>query len=375
MTNRERVNAVLHYQEYDRMPLVSFGYWRETLDRWEREGHVKPQDADDYRRNGDNGEGDRAIMGQLGFDFNWNATIGAATHLFPGFEEEVLQTLPDGSEVYRDSIGHIQKRKPGVVSIPAEVGTILTSRSVWEEEFLPRLQDDPARVDFDAMRVQAEKTAALGLPCALHCGSMFGRVRDMLGMLELSYLMADDEALFSEIVNTGGELIYKVVERCLQSGIHFDYAHFWEDICYKTGPLVSPEILQELIGPHYKRVTALLLAHGIDIVSVDCDGKIDALIPLWLDNGVNTMFPIEVGTWHASIAPWRLQYGKALRGVGGMDKRVFAQDRAAVDAEIERLRPLVALGGYIPCPDHRIAPDAEYPLVQYYCQQFRKAFG
>ena len=81
-----------------------------------------------------------------------------------------------------------------------------------------------------------------------------------------------------------------------------------------------------------------------------------------------------MGTWEASIAPWRAQYGKDLRGVGGMDKRVFSQDRAAVDAEIERLRPLVDLGGYIPCPDHRIAPDAKWENVQYYCDRIRVTF-
>ena len=131
-------------------------------------------------------------------------------------------------------------------------------------------------------------------------------------------------------------------------------------------------MFDELIGPHYKRITDMLRANGIDIVSVDCDGMIDKLIPTWLHNGVNTMFPIEVGTWHASIEPWRAQYGKSLRGVGGMDKRVFAHDKAAVDAEIERLKRLVDLGGYIPCPDHRIAPDAKYELVEYYCEEFRK---
>ena len=61
--------------------------------------------------------------------------------------------------------------------------------------------------------------------------------------------------------------------------------------------------------------------------------------------------------------------------MGGMDKRVFAQDKAAVDQEIERLKPLVDLGGYIPCPDHRIPPDAEFETTAYYCEAFRKAFG
>jgi len=110
-------------------------------------------------------------------------------------------------------------------------------------------------------------------------------------------------------------------------------------------------------------------------VSLDCDGKIDALLPVWFENGVNTMFPIEVGTWGASIAPWRAQFGPGLLGVGGVDKKVFARDRAAIDAEVERQKPLVELGGYIPCIDHRIAPDAEWDLVRYYCGRMRETFG
>jgi hypothetical protein len=98
-------------------------------------------------------------------------------------------------------------------------------------------------------------------------------------------------------------------------------------------------------------------------------------VPIWLDNGVNTMFPIEVGTWGGSIKPWREKYGRALRGVGGMDKRVLSIDYKAVDAEIERLRPLVEAGGYIPCPDHRLPHDVKWENVQYYCDKMRRIFG
>jgi uroporphyrinogen decarboxylase len=172
-----------------------------------------------------------------------------------------------------------------------------------------------------------------------------------------------------------GELSYQVTAAVLAQGVTFDFGHFWEDICFKSGPLINPRVFAAKVGPHYQRITALLSQHGIDIVSLDCDGKIDALLPIWLENGVNTMFPIEVGTWGASIAPWRAQYGPALRGVGGMDKRVFAQDYTAIDAEVERLRPLVDLGGYLPCPDHRISADARWANVQYYCERMREVFG
>jgi uroporphyrinogen decarboxylase len=57
-----------------------------------------------------------------------------------------------------------------------------------------------------------------------------------------------------------------------------------------------------------------------------------------------------------------------------MNKHVLAADRSAIDREIERLKPIVELGGYLPCPDHRLPPDAVWENVRYYCDKFREAF-
>ncbi len=372
MTNRERVNAILHYQPVDRMPVVAFGYWNETLQKWAREGHITQSQCDGYY---DNSEADKEIMAKLGFDFNWNSCFGSNVGLKPAFKKEVLRTEADGAVIERDANGLIVRTKPGIVSIPSEIGTTLTGREAWEEHYLPKLQFSEDRINWNGIRWQLENERERDIPLGLHCGSLYGNVRNLLGVEELCYLQVDDEELYAEVIDTCADLCYRCVELVLESGVKFDYAHFWEDICFKNGPLVNPSVFAEFVGPHYKKITELLLKHGIDIVSLDCDGCIDKLIPVWLENGVNTMFPIEVGTWSANIAPWRKQYGEKLRGVGGMDKRVFAQDKAAVDREIERLKPLIELGGYIPCPDHRIAPDAVFENVAYYCERFRHAFG
>ena len=49
MNNRQRVDAILHGRSYDRMPVVAFGYWVETLDKWAAEGHITQEDAQGYR--------------------------------------------------------------------------------------------------------------------------------------------------------------------------------------------------------------------------------------------------------------------------------------------------------------------------------------
>ena len=372
MNNRQRVNAILHYQPYDRMPVASFGYWEETLDKWAAEGHIRREDAEEYRQKGDGSPADQRIMAKLGFDINWGGAQGGCTGLFPAFESEILEQCADGSKVIRDSNGLIVRVNDDIVSIPAVIGTSLKDREAWETLYLPRLQYCEARIDDARFQRLRQEDAAREQPLGLYLGSLYGFIRDMLGVENLAYLAVDDEDLYVEIIDTVAELSYRLAERILSYGIGFDYAHFWEDICFKNGPLVNPAVFDACVGKHYRRITDLVRAHGIDIISLDCDGCIDLLAPIWLKNGVNTMFPIEVGTWNASIQKWREQYGRDLRGVGGMDKRVFAHDRAAVDAEVQRLKRLVALGGYIPCPDHRIAPDAKFELVQYYCDQFRK---
>jgi len=370
MTFRENVLAILHYENYDHFPVVSFGYWNETLEKWAAEGHITKEEAEGYAKYGDNSEADNSVMKRLGFDFNWNSCRGTRNLLFPSFEKQILEVKPDGSQIVRDSAGLIVLEKPGVVSIPSEIGTSLTDREAWEELYLPKLQWDEKRVNTEFFK-SLSSVENREIPIGFHCGSLIGEMRNLLGVEQLSYLYVDDEDLYAEIIDTICGLAYKCAETALKTGAKFDYAHFWEDICFKTGPLVSPSVFEEYIGPHYKKITTLLNQYGIDIISVDCDGMIDHLVPIWLKNGVNTMFPIEVGTWNASIAPWREKYGKELRGVGGMNKTVFARDYKAVDEEIERLKPLIELGGYIPCPDHRIAPDAIFENVQYYCDKMQ----
>jgi uroporphyrinogen decarboxylase len=226
--------------------------------------------------------------------------------------------------------------------------------------------------------LDAIRSGAWTFPVQVWAGSLYGYIRDWVGVVNLSYLQVDDPALYTEMIDTLADLTVQGVKAALEhipADIPLDYGHMWEDICFKSGPLVKPAVFREKIGPHYRHITDLLHSRGVNLVSLDCDGKIDALVPIWLENGINVMYPIEVGVWNASIKPWREKYGRELRGVGGMDKRVFAFDRPAIDAEVERLKELVDLGGYIPCPDHRLPPDAKWENVLYYTDHMRQVFG
>lgn len=366
MNNRERTNAVLHYQETDRIPVVHFGFWDETLEKWYEEGHITKEEM---LHCGDGNQYDDSIGEKLGFDYNWNTCFQADVGLRPVFEEKVIEHLPDGGRKFLNSDGVVILQKDGAGSIPAEFDHTLKDRESWEKEYKPRLQFSKDRIDLE--KLKQEREANKDRPYGLHCGSLFGSIRNWMGVEGISYLLADDEDLYDEIIDVTGNLQYEIVKEVLKSGVKFDFAHFWEDICFKNGPLVIPNVFQEKVGPYYQKITELLSDNGIDIVSLDCDGLIDSLIPTWLENGVNTMFPIEYGTWEGTLEPWREKYGTQIRGVGGMNKNVFAKSKEELDKEIERLEKLIHMGGYIPCPDHRIPPDAKWDNVRYYCERLR----
>ena len=371
MTNRERVKAILHYQAVDRVPVVHFGFWGKTLQKWADEGHLTQEEIKGYA---DSSPTELVLTAKLGFDFNWQTMRGGNYGLMPPFESKVLEVLPDGFRKVVNGNGVIHLEREGAGSIPAEIDHLLKGRKEWDEMFKSRLQYHENRIKKAVFAPLADDSAREN-PIGLHAGSLYGSIRNIMGVTGISYLYADDEDLYTEIIDTVGELSLRLVKEILATGAKFDFGHFWEDICFKNGPLVSPQVFAEKVGPHYRKITDEMARYGIDIVSLDCDGLIDALVPVWLENGVNTMFPIEVGTWEASIANWRRQYGRKVLGVGGMDKRVFSRDKVAVDREIERLKSLVELGGYIPCPDHRLPPDARFENVVYYAEQFRRAFG
>ena len=370
MTNRERAMNLLHFKPVDRLPAVHFGYWSELLTEWAEQGKIPKELAE--KGNVDGSKMDEEIDKLIGWDFNWFRCAGADIGLRPGFGNTILEILPDGTKRIQNNDGLIEKIKPGVTSIPSEDDYLLKDREAFETLYKPKMQFTPERVNLEYFK-NFNETRRWDVPVGLNLGSVLGRIRDMCSVVGMSYLIYDDdEELFAEIVDTWAEMQYKCAEAILETGAKFDFAHFWEDICFKNGPLLSPEIFDELCAKHYKKRTDLCHKYGIDIISLDCDGVTEKLLPTWFNNGVNTMFPIEIGVWGDQFEPARNKFGKGMLGIGGMDKTALRKDKAAVDKEIERMKRLASMGGFIPCPDHRLMPGTKFELVQYYADEIKK---
>lgn len=371
MLNRERAYNLLHYKNVDRLPAVHFGYWGELLNEWADQGKIPKELAWGWY---DGSPQDMELDKLIGWDFNWYHVFSANMWLLPPFETKIIEELPDGSQRVLNANGIIEKVHPGVVSIPAEDDYLLKDRAAFEELFLPKMQFSKERINYDFFNSFNENIySKLDMPLGILLGSVMGEIRNMTSVIGMSYLIYDeDEELFADIVDAYAEMQYKCVDEILSTGAKFDFGHYWEDICFNSGPLIAPELFNELCARHYKRRNELCRKHGIDIISLDYDGVTEKLLPTWFESGVNVMFPIEIGTWGDQFEPARRKFGEGMLGVGGMDKTALRKDKAAVDAELERIRRLVDLGGYIPCPDHRLMPGTKFELVQYYAEEIKK---
>ena len=381
-TPRQRFLATMRFETRDRSPISDFSFWEETLEAWYEQGlprSVGRAESDDYF-------GMDPLFRCVACTESSALTVpadptrslfdGLWVGLVPPFEVEVVEERGDG-QVVQQSDGVRVLTKTSTVSIPLTQQHLLVDRQSWREHYAPRLDpDDPRRYpeNWDAC-VELWRDESRSLPVFLPGGSFYGWIRNWMGLEAVSLAAYDDPAWFEEMVTTVADCVIGELKRVLETGGRFDGCSRSEDMCYNKGPLLGPAQFKRFLVPHYRRLTDLLRRHGVDVIWVDCDGQIDELLPLWLDAGVNCMFPVEVGTWGGDPIALRKEYGRDLLMMGGFDKRILARDKRAIEAEVHRLAPLVEEGGFIGFCDHRVPPDVPLENYVHYLRTVRQVWG
>jgi hypothetical protein len=354
MTERERFHEAAHFGSPDRVPYWEvIGYWAQTLRRWQTEG--MPVDAPHEAFFGLDRGGWEKLEVDLG--------------IHPEFEHIVIQR--DGDSVVEQGGDGVWTRR--LASDPESTQFVrypIASREDWEQ-FRKRL--DPASPGRRAgpgpsrERELAERT----WPVAVAAGSVFGWLRNWMGIEGFALALHDDEGWVGGMMAEVTDFAIATIEPALTRHPGIDYAVIWEDLCYKGGSLVSPDHVRRLMAPQWRRITDALRRHGIDVVLVDCDGNHDELLPIWLDAGINGVFPLEVAAGEDPVA-LRRRYGTELLLIGGIDKRALARGRAEIDREVLGKVPyLLEHGGWFPSVDHAVPPDVSLSDYRYYLSLIR----
>jgi uroporphyrinogen decarboxylase len=332
---------------------MEFGYWDETIVRWHKQGLPA-----ELKNN---------AQVETYFGCMQPAHAPMSMSILNPRKEIVVETR-ENSVIKRDNLGTLLEQiRQGAGTIPHFLEFPIRDRATWaafRDEFLPL--DFEKRVRPDIARIGAELLRSRR-PVAVTLGSFLGYVRNWIGFENIALMFYDDPGLIEEIVARLSEIYLGVLSRVLPH-VSADLACGWEDICFNSGPICSPDMFRQIVLPHMRPVIRLLRQHGVDVIWTDCDGDIRALAPLWLEVGLNCMFPIEV---HGGSDPVELRrrYGREVLLVGGFDKMALLKGRRAILAELKRLAPVVEEGGFIPHVDHRVQADVDYNDYRYYVRE------
>lgn len=359
MTARERYLATLSFSPTDKPFVQAVGGWAETAERWRAEGW------------------DGTPLHVL---FDTDVILGTGVYYgpVPRFEYQVLEE-DDTTRVYVNHEGIVMREFTdyhGNSSMPQFVRFPVEDAEDFQRLCAQRLESPladrvPENWD-DRVRSFADRTDPL-MNFADRWGGFFGPLRNLMGVENLCIAFYDQPRLVERMMDQRVEAIMAITEPLLEQ-VEIDTFGFWEDMAFKTASLLGPELFSRYMVPRYARVTEWLRSKGVKHVGVDSDGNVNELIPLWLEAGLDLIWPFEVAAGMDVVAV-RKQYGKRLNMLGGIDKRAVAIGGQAMRDEVDRVMPVVEEGGYIPELDHSAPPDISWDNTCRYMEYLNLRLG
>ncbi|MBI5092293.1 MAG: hypothetical protein HZB26_07590 [Candidatus Hydrogenedentes bacterium] len=383
MTHRERFVETLLFGKPDRIPFTPGGPRESTLRAWHAQG--LPEGANYMDVLFGQIAARRAEKGLPPADFRPRQReegVDVSFKMIPTFEEKVLEHK-DGHYIVQDWMGAITEISDEFdYTYIRQARDFVTrkwhrfpvqSRADFEERIKWRFNaNDPARYPAD-FEERCARLRNRDFPLTVSFNGPFWQLREFCGFEGLCELVLVDPEFVRDMATFWRDFCSDVMQVILERVVP-DMLHFSEDMAYKEHPMISPEMTEEFCGPCYRQWIGQARAAGTKLFAIDSDGRIDALIPVWIKCGVNCVDPIEVAAGN-DIAAMRATFGKKVSYRGGVDKRAMAAGGATLKAELARNRPIVRDGGFIPGCDHGVPPDVSWPNFQDYALQLAELTG
>lgn len=356
MNHRERFHATMTYGLRDRAPFQQFPWptWPETVERWNREG----------------GYNERTDFGcdHWVVEYQWFFPNPPFDRTIIARDETYVTYVDPQGIVVREFRENPLSSMPQFIRFPVE--TREDFRKFWQERMRPNLAERIGPGWREQLRRHRHRDYLL-VVLADRWGGFFGPLRNLVGVERLCTLFYDDPAWVQEMMEADADFLIGMLQQMLEE-TDIDVFGFWEDMAYKAGPLISPAMVRKYLLPCYRRVIDFARARGVHFFCLDTDGKMDSLISIFMDAGIDILYPFEAQAgMDVNVA--RSKYGRELRLWGGLDKRALTCGHYEIDALIDRHRSLIADGGYVPMLDHSAPPDIPYRNYCYFMQQLEKA--
>lgn len=151
-----------------------------------------------------------------------------------------------------------------------------------------------------------------------------------------------------------------------------DGMFFYEDLGFKNKPFMSPTMYKEIVQPGHKRIFDYAHSLGCKVIVHSC-GYVEPLLPGMIEAGMDCLQAMEVKAG-MDLPTLFSRFGSKIAFFGGIDVRtLIANDRAAIDTELQKIVPVVkGGGGYILHTDHSEPPEVDYDTMRYFIDRGRE---
>jgi uroporphyrinogen-III decarboxylase len=285
--------------------------------------------------------------------------VPVRTGFIGGLPSEVVEET-DEYVIHTNAFGCRVKLIRDAASLPLPLEYPVVTMDDWLE-LKPKYQFTESRF-CDGWERTAREHLAAGRAVHVSIPGGFAEPRNLMGDEAVCVAYYEQPELMHDVLDTIADTACRVLDRVSKT-VQVDVLDVHEDLAGKNGPLCGPRQVREFIAPYYRRVWEMLRDRGARIFEQDSDGNVEAVLPAFMEAGLNQTHPCEPAAG-MDIVRLREQYGTRLAFMGGIDKHVLRRSRGEIVAELERKVPLlVATGGCVFSLDHRI-PNGT-PLENY----------
>ena len=361
MTSGERVRATYEFRPLDHMYRTEFYISGEAIERWKTEGLPEDWQETNFFNY------DTTSIIDTGVNLGWTEPA-----FLPCYEEKLIEDLGD-VEIIQDVAGRHVKffkgRRHGFM--PTYIKHPVSCMADWES-VAPRLDaQSPERWNGIAERVRARRLEADNAGGIINQTMIGGYMylRALIGPEDLLYKFYDEPELIHAAMQAWLRLADEALTR-VQAEIEIDEIFIGEDICYNHGLLISPDTMREFLLPYYQQMLANARARQSRriFLHVDTDGDCRPAIPVYAELGLDKMSPFEVASG-CDVVEIAKKYPDLIIA-GGIDKRVLAAGKDAIEAHLQHIMPFMKdRGGYYPTCDHGVPEDVSLNNYLYYRQR------
>jgi len=194
----------------------------------------------------------------------------------------------------------------------------------------------------------------------LRAGSVFECAWQLRGMEEFLTDMAMKPEIPQYIMERITEVLVENIRQVMKLvGDDLDVIYFYDDVGAQNGTLISKNMWRRLIKPYHERIISAARESG-KLVMYHTDGAVHAMVPEFLDMGVDILDPIQPTAKDMAPETLKSEFGDRLSFHGGVD--IVGTLPQGTPEEVrnevrQRVNVMSENGGYILSSSHHIQSD------------------